>query len=114
MATKYQVIYRKINNKDDDDIPLVQYVMKNKYCFLNNTPAINLFSKKYQEEEEDDDDQDLIPIGFISPNTKYKSIADKYKEKIKMQLNLDNGSDNKKEEDEDNIPLFQIKINCNI
>ncbi|CAO3624511.1 unnamed protein product [Mucor hiemalis] len=54
---------------------------------------------------EDEDDEDLIPIAYISTaatiqKKKFQSIADKYKEKVKAQL-----EDIKVIDDDDDLPL---------
>lgn len=57
---------------------------------------------------EDEDDEDLIPIAYISTvptvqKKKFQSIADKYKEKVKAQLN--DGIKVIDDDDDDDLPL---------
>lgn len=57
---------------------------------------------------EDEDDEDLIPIAYISTvptvqKKKFQSIADKYKEKVKAQL--DDGIKVIDDDDDDDLPL---------
>ncbi|GAA5814361.1 hypothetical protein MFLAVUS_007855 [Mucor flavus] len=113
--------------QEDDDVPLVQYLLDDKrqkrhqqQAYFNRLPPpIILNNPKglirrpscpttplslLDTFSDDEDDQDLIPIGFISSKKQgqFQSAAEKYKEKVKAQLDSMNILD---DEDDDNLPL---------
>ncbi|KAI8353240.1 hypothetical protein EDC96DRAFT_609953 [Choanephora cucurbitarum] len=88
------------DNDDDDDVPL---------GFLQSpiSRPSSLLS-----DQDDEDDNDLVPIAALtasphSPLTNkdkdYQTAADKYKERVKERLHLD--EEEKKENDDDDIPI---------
>lgn len=113
-----------LNKKqEEDDVPLVQYLLESKKGYFNriSPPVMKLNTQKLPLHRrpscpttplslldtfsDDEDDEDLVPIGFITAQqrkgTQLQSAAEKYKEKVKAQLN----DINILVDDDDDLPL---------
>lgn len=114
-----------VNKKqEDDDVPLVQYLLESKRGYFNRiSPPMKLNTQKLPLHRrpscpttplslldtfsDDEDDEDLVPIGFITTQQRkqgqFQSAAEKYKEKVKAQLNDINILVD--DDDDDDLPL---------
>ncbi|KAG0164616.1 hypothetical protein DFQ30_009701 [Apophysomyces sp. BC1015] len=95
---------------DDDDVPLAATAgimplsaissMHQKQPICRPSSLLN--------DHDEEDDKDLVPIAVLAQTEikadqeEYLSAADKYKEKVKERLNLDDGNE---DEDDDDIPI---------
>lgn len=84
------------DDDDDDDIPLG-------YLQSPISPSSLL------SDNEEEDDKDLVPIGILNHTevleNDYQTAADKYKEKVKERLHIQD------DDDDDNIPISLLSCN---
>ncbi|KAI8891335.1 hypothetical protein K501DRAFT_299967 [Backusella circina FSU 941] len=103
MATTHGVLM-----EEDDNIPLCQFLDKSPTqrmyfppplmtSFLNRRPSYPITPSSLLDphsNDEDEDDEDLVPIAVLqgptSQRSQYQSAAEKYKEKVKAQLDNNN------------------------